>query len=63
MAPDEYIYILYIKVRSKSATIVSKAVYKNFAILTGKWLCRSLFLIKNFKATLLKRDSNRSVFL
>ena len=36
---------------------------KNFPILTEKYLCWSLFLIKNFKATLFKRDSNTGVFL
>ena len=42
------------------------SVLKYFAILTGKHLCWSLFLIKlqAFKpATLLKRDPNTSVFL
>ena len=41
-------------------------VLKNFAILTPKHLCWSLFLIKlhAFRpATLLKRDSNKDVFL
>ena len=36
---------------------MTKAVLKNFALVTGKYLCWSLFLIKNFKATFLKRDS------
>ena len=43
-----------------------KAVLKNFSIFTGKYLCSVLFLIKlrTFRsATLLKRDSNTSVFL
>ena len=43
-----------------------KAVLKNFSILTGKYLCSSLFLIKlkSFRsATFLKRDSNAGVFL
>ena len=31
-------------------------VLKKIAIFTGKCLCWSLFLIKNFKGTLLKRD-------
>ena len=41
-------------------------VLKNFAIFTEKHLCCSLFLIKLLvrrPATLLKRDSNTSVFL
>ena len=37
---------------------MAKSVLKNLAIFTGKYLCLSLFLIKNFKATLIKRDSN-----
>ena len=43
-----------------------KAVLKNFAILSGKQLCWSHFLIKlqAFRpATLLKRESNTGVFL
>ena len=43
-----------------------KAFLKNFAIFTGKHLCWSLFLTKLQvlrSATLLKRDSNTSVFL
>ena len=42
-----------------------KAALKNFAILTGKHLCCSLFLIKLqafWPATLLKRDSNTGAF-
>ena len=42
-----------------------KAVLKNFSILTGKYLCSSLFLIKLelFRsATFLKKDSNAGVF-
>ena len=42
---------------------ITKAVLKNFAIFPEKYMCWSLFLIKNFKATLLKRDSNTGVFL
>ena len=41
---------------------MTKAVLKNFAIFTGKYLCWSLFLVKNFKANLLKRNSNTSAF-
>ena len=43
-----------------------KAILKNFVTFTGKRLCWSLFLIKlqAFRPeTLLKRDSNTSVFL
>ena len=43
-----------------------KVVLKNFANLTEKHLCWSLFLIKMEAlgpATLLKRDSNTDVFL
>ena len=42
-----------------------KAVLKNFSILTGKYLCSSLFLIKlrPFRlVTFLKRDPNAGVF-
>ena len=42
-----------------------KAVLKNFSILTGKYVCSSLFLIKlrPFRsATFLKRDSNAGDF-
>ena len=43
-----------------------KAVLKNFSMLTGKYMCSSLFLIKlqPFRsATFSKRDSNAGVFL
>ena len=43
-----------------------KDVLKNFAIFTGKHLCKFLFLIKlqaSLPATLLTRDSNTGVFL
>ena len=43
-----------------------QAVLKNFSILTGKYLCSSVFLIKLrvFRsATVLKRDSKAGVFL
>ena len=42
-----------------------KILLKNFSILTGKYLCSSLFLIKlrPFRSgTFLKRDSNAGVF-
>ena len=45
---------------------IKKGVLKNFAILTGKHLCWSLFLIKLQawrSATLLKRDSSTGIFL
>ena len=43
-----------------------KAVLKNFSMLTGKYMCSSLFLIKlqPFRsATFSKRDSNAGAFL
>ena len=40
-----------------------KLFSKNFEIFTGKYLCWSLFLIKNFKATLLIRNWNTGVIL
>ena len=43
-----------------------KAVLKNFSILTGKYLCSSLFLIMLrpfISVTFLKRDFNAVVFL
>ena len=43
-----------------------KAVFKNFAIFTGKYLCWSLFLIRLQAwrpANLLKRDSNTDIFI
>ena len=45
---------------------VKKGALKNFENFTGKYLCWSLFLIKLQAwrlATLLKKDSNTSVFL
>ena len=48
------------RVRSKAAT---GFLQQNFAIITGIYMCYSIFLIKNFKATLLKTDSNTGVFL
>ena len=42
---------------------ITKAVLKNSTILTGKYLNWSFFLIKIFKADLLKRNSNTGVFL
>ena len=46
--------------------LLKTAILKNFAIFTGKHLCRSLFLTKVQawkSAALLKRDSNTGVFL
>ena len=40
-----------------------KSVFKNFANVTGKQLCWSLFLIKLTPVNLLKRGSNTGVFL
>ena len=55
------------KHRSSHLQIFFKiGVLKNFAIFTGKGLCRSLFLIKLqafMSATLLKIDFNAGVFL
>ena len=45
---------------------VKKAALKTFALITGKHLCWSLFLIvlQTFRpTTLLKRDSNTGAFL
>ena len=50
------------QVKSSHQCFIIKAVLKNFAIFTGKCLCWGLFLIENFKATLLKRDSNAGVY-
>ena len=49
--------------RKQPPVFNNKSCFKNFAIFTGKCICWSLFLIKNFKATLLKRGSNTGVFL
>ena len=46
--------------------LLKKGVHKNVANFTGRQLCWSLFLIKLQalrSATLLKRDSNRGIFL
>ena len=51
---------------SCSQIFIKISVLKNFAIFTGKHLCRSLFLRKLQvlkPASLLKRDSNTGVFL
>ena len=62
------VYIFKIvRARSKCSQLFFKIdVFKNFALVTGKHLCRSLFLIKLqiFRlTTLLKRDSNTDLFL
>ena len=52
--------------RSDQRCSIKKAVLNNFAVFTGKDMCRSLFLIKLWAlspATLLKRDSNTGVVL
>ena len=46
--------------RQRLQMFFKMGVLKNFAIFTGKQLCWNLFLIT---ATLLKRDSNTSIFL
>ena len=55
------------KVQSSRSQMSCKIdVFKNFAVITGKHLCWSLFVIKLpacKPANLLKRDSNTSVFL
>ena len=51
---------------SRSQMFFKKAVFKNFAIFTGKHMCWILFVTKFLAfraATLLKRDSNTDVFL
>ena len=56
---------LVVNVGLATGGVYKKAVYRNFAIFTGKLLCWSLFLIKlkAFRlATLLKRNSNTGVF-
>ena len=50
---------VYSKVRSKTAVLQNFQTFRE----KFKYLSWSLFLIKNFKATLLKGDSNTSVFL
>ena len=49
--------------KAATGVLKTKIVLKNFAIFTGKHLCWSVFLIKNFKANLLKRNSNTIAFL
>ena len=51
-----------IQVESSHRCSMKKAILNNFTIFTGKCLCWSLFLIKNFKATLSKRDAYTAVF-
>ena len=57
---------LSISRRSRRLYYAEKAVLKNFANVTGKHLCWSLFLMKSYAfrpATLLKRDSKIDLFL
>ena len=49
--------------RKQPPVFCNKAVLKDFAIFTGKYLRWSLLIIKYFKGALLKRDSNTRVFL
>ena len=60
---EELQSIYYGQVKNCHRCFITKAFLKVFAILTGKYLCRSFFSIKNFIATLLKRDFNTAVFL
>ena len=51
---------------SHQSCSIEKAVFKNFAMFTGKHLCWSLLLIElhaSRPATFLKRDSSTAVFL
>ena len=43
------------QVESSHRCHITKAVFKNFAVFTRKCLCWRFFLIKNFKANLLRR--------
>ena len=52
--------------KSHRTCLTKKAVFKNFAIFTGKRLCRSLLFNKVAglsAGTLLKRDSKTGIFL
>ena len=51
--------------RQRQELFYKKAARKNFAIVTGKHLCRSLFLITHLSYTcyFIKRDSNSGFFL
>ena len=49
--------------RKQPPVFVTKAVLKNFALFTEKYLSYSLFLLKNFKATLLKKKNQHRCFL
>ena len=48
--------------RKQPPLFYNKSFFKIFAIFTEKYPCWSVFVIKNFKATLIKRDSNTVVF-
>ena len=50
------------QVESSCRCSITKCALQNFAMFTGQYLCWSLFLMNNFKATLLKRDSNKGIF-
>ena len=45
--------------RKEPPVFYNKSCFKNFAIFIGKYLCWSLFLIRNFKATLLKETQTQ----
>ena len=51
------------QVESSLRVYITIAILKNFTIFSAKYLCWSLFLIKNFKPTLFKRDSSIGSFL
>ena len=62
----DVICVQYVQKQPPEVFFNKKGVLKNFANLTEKHLCWSLFLIKMEAwgpATLLKRDSNTDVFL
>ena len=51
------------QVESSLRGYITIAILKNFTIFSAKYLCWSLFLIKNFNPTLFKRDSSIGSFL
>ena len=68
--PIRFIYVIKflmnLKYRNSHRWCSLNTVFLKLRSITGKHLCSSLFLMKlqtSSLATLLKRDSNRSVFL
>ena len=61
-----YVILFSLKLQKQPPEVFyKKAVIKNFAVLTGKQLCWSLFLVKlqaSRLATLLKRETPKHVF-